>query len=352
MLGSVTPILFAGVLILSLGAIFWPREGFYWRWRHNLQRIERVLIEDALKHLYDLEYKGVTCTLQSMAGVLGIPTDRAARLMARLGALGLVLAKADGFELTNEGRSYALRMIRIHRLWERYLADETGLAETEWHARADKMEHLTSDAEAEALAAAAGHASYDPHGDPIPTRTGKLPPKKGKPLTDLQEGEVAEIIHIEDEPAAIYAQLVAQGLSLGAKIRILEKSAERIRFIASGEEAVLAPVVAANITVVAIPKTIMPEKPPLTLAALHPGEAGKVVGISRACRGQQRRRLMDLGVIPGTKISVEMRSPGGDPTAYNIRGAMIALRRDQAQLIQITRIKEPIKDDFITHESM
>ena len=63
----------------------------------------------------------------------------------------------EGFELTNEGRSYALRMIRVHRLWERYLADETGLAETEWHRRAEKLEHNMTEQEAEALAASAGH---------------------------------------------------------------------------------------------------------------------------------------------------------------------------------------------------
>ena len=39
---------------------------------------------------------------------------------------------------------------------------------------------------------------------------------------------------------------------------------------------------------------------------------------------------MDLGILPGTVIRAEMRSPGGDPTAYRIRGALIALRADPA----------------------
>jgi len=50
---------------------------------------------------------------------------------------------------------------------------------------------------------------------------------------------------------------------------------------------------------------------------------------------EQRRRLMDLGVIPGTVVAAEMASPMGDPTAYRIRGALIALRKDQAGLIVI-----------------
>jgi len=60
-----------------------------------------------------------------------------------------------------------------------------------------------------------------------------------------------------------------------------------------------------------------------------------VVRLSAACQGPQRRRLLDLGVVPGTLISAEFSSPGGDPIAYMIRGALIALRRTQAELIQV-----------------
>jgi Fe2+ transport system protein FeoA len=47
--------------------------------------------------------------------------------------------------------------------------------------------------------------------------------------------------------------------------------------------------------------------------------------------------MFDLGVLPGTKITAETRSPSGDPTAYIIRGALIALRQQQAQMIKIKR---------------
>jgi Fe2+ transport system protein FeoA len=50
--------------------------------------------------------------------------------------------------------------------------------------------------------------------------------------------------------------------------------------------------------------------------------------------------MMDLGILPGATIAAELVSPSGDPTAYRIRGAMIALRREQAQLINIQRMAE------------
>ena len=49
---------------------------------------------------------------------------------------------------------------------------------------------------------------------------------------------------------------------------------------------------------------------------------------------------MDLGILPGTVLTAEMRSPLGDPVGYRVRGALIALRKSQARDITITPIKE------------
>jgi len=57
-------------------------------------------------------------------------------------------------------------------------------------------------------------------------------------------------------------------------------------------------------------------------------------------RGPERRRLMDLGVLPGAVLVAEGTSPLGDPTAYLVRGTVIALRRAQARCIQVERPPE------------
>ena len=79
-------------------------------------------------------------------------------------------------------------------------------------------------------------------------------------------------------------------------------------------------------------------KPLVALADLRQGESGRVLGISQKCHGLERRRLLDLGVLPGTVITAEMRSPSGDPTAYRIRDAVIGLRAEQARMINIAPI--------------
>jgi len=95
-------------------------------------------------------------------------------------------------------------------------------------------------------------------------------------------------------------------------------------------------VLANNITV-----TLLPEYKTEDLAeeeflsGLRTGERAKVLGLSPACRGAERRRLLDLGFVAGTAVEVEMVSPAGDPTAYRVRGTVIALRREQSGLIRI-----------------
>ena len=75
--------------------------------------------------------------------------------------------------LTSEGKAGALRIIRVHRLWEHYLAEETGHAADSWHREAEDREHSISATEADELDELMGFPVYDPHGDPIPTDTGR-----------------------------------------------------------------------------------------------------------------------------------------------------------------------------------
>ena len=322
-------------IILFFAILFWPDKGVFSSQKRSRGNERKILIENSLKHLYNCEYEEVNCTVDSIAGHLSISSNEAAKLITELESHQLVEWQYDNLKLTAEGRSYALRIIRVHRLWERYLADETSVAEEGWHSAAEIVEHQMSPEQADLLAAQIGNPVFDPHGDPIPSTRGDLPLRKGKSLNTLQPGEFAHIIHVEDEPHAVYSQLVAEGLYRGMQVRMIENKKERIRFLANGEEVVLAPLFAKNITIAPIKGEPVVKGKFKTLSSLSVGEKGKVMGISKKCRGQQRRRLMDLGVVPGTEIEVEMKSIGGDPVAYRIRGTSIALRKNQADRIYL-----------------
>jgi DtxR family Mn-dependent transcriptional regulator len=325
------------VLLVGTVALFWPDSGLIWKLRRAFRASERVLAEDALKHLFDCEYKGRLGNLQSISGVLSVSGNRAAEVLQQLEAHELIQRVEGGYRLTADGRSYALRVVRIHRLWERHLSDETGFDPAVWHQKAELHEHTTSQEEADAMATRMGHPRYDPHGDPIPTSGGDILPPQGRPLNELPPDTLGEIVHMEDEPEAVFAQLVAEGLHPGMRVRLLEISPERIRFEAESEEHILAPVLAANLSVVALTQDEEMTGPFEKLSGLEPGESAKVVSISQFLRPQERRRMLDLGLLPGTEVKAEIRSPAGDPTGYRIRGAVIALRREQADQIQVER---------------
>ncbi len=327
-------LLVAGAIAAAVCLLFWPKAGLVPLVLRAGRSRERERIEDALKHLYDCEYVGSPGSVQSLAGALEISTSQVAGLVAQLESRGLVRTEEAGVRLTAQGRGYALRVIRIHRLWETYLADRTGYEEADWHLEADRREHTTSPRQVDSLVRTMGDPRFDPHGDPIPTAQGEVPARRGQPLSDLAAGTVVTVVHVEDEPEAIYAQLRAQNIHPNQRLTVLDRSPERIRIEIEGEEQVMAPVVAGNVWVTPIPKQQRPELVE-RLSSLPPGQSRIVIGISPACQGLQRRRLLDLGLVPGTEVTAVMRSPTGDPTGYRIRGAVIALRREQADLVQV-----------------
>lgn len=336
MIDPLLALLAFGAVAAAVAAVFWPRRGLAARITRLRKLSDRVRLEDALKHLYHCEYAGGRSTEESLAGALETSHAGAVRLLVRLEEMGFVFSDEAGVRLTDEGRGYALRIVRTHRLWERYLADRTGVAPGDWHLEADRQEHTLSPAEAEDLASRLGHPRYDPHGDPIPTASGEVPRPVGMPLTSLELGQLATIVHLEDEPPEVFDEIVAAGLSPAMQVRVLDVSNEEVRFEAEGREHRVRPIVARHITVEPLPADVPADRHE-TLADLREDETGCVVRITPACQGPQRRRLLDLGVVPGTLVTAELVSTGGDPVAYRIRGALIALRREQASWVRIRR---------------
>ena len=164
---------------LAIYFLFRPGRGWLERWRRWLRLSDRVLSEDALKHLYHCEYEQREATVQSLSGALGTPVEKVAGLVQRIEAGELVTSEGASLRLTPKGREYALRVIRAHRLWERYLAEETGLKESDWHKRAEHQEHRLSSSEADALAARMGNPPFDPARRPHSHPTGSTAPAPG-----------------------------------------------------------------------------------------------------------------------------------------------------------------------------
>lgn len=330
-------LIFFLILCVLTYFLFRPTKGWFWIFKNNLKVNEKTVIEDVLKRLFHYENSGKKATIDSLTRGLKFNDSLIIDVIKEMSINELIEQDGEILYLTTTGRDYALKIIRVHRLWEKYLAEKTGFDKLEWHDRAEDMEHKLSHEETNLLATQLGQPMYDPHGDPIPTRHGKVAEVKGVSLATLPVNTVGKITHIEDEPDVIYKQIMAENIHIGSLIRVLENNTKRIVFYSEGEEFVLAPVVASNLTVEVFEKETIIEEDMVRLSSLKEDETASILGISKECRGDARRRLLDLGFVKGTPIKIDLISPLKNPKAYLVKGTSIALRDNQASKILIKK---------------
>lgn len=321
-------------IVLLLFA-FTPRLGALAQYKGYRAAREREQVEDALKHLLDREQQGRHASPESLAGNLGLSRSRATRLIEKMEAQGLLESRGAELHLTVEGERWALHVVRAHRLWERYLADEARMPLERVHREAHHREHRLTDSQLDELEAALGYPRRDPHGDPIPGREGTLPQAEGTPLTAWPADRPARIVHLEDEPALAYEQILAAGLHLGQEVRLLERTSQRVVLSDGENEYRLAPAVASNVYVAALSERERVRPTAIRLSDLPHGRRAEIVALDPAVQGFTRRRFLDLGLTPGAAIHAELGNFFGDPRAYRVRGTLIALRKDQAERIWV-----------------
>lgn len=335
-------LILVGAMLLGFAAlVLLPRQGLLARLKAAKAAAQRERIEDILKFMLDRQQEGRFASTESLAGVLGIRPKELLKLRVVMEAQGLVRTEGSALALTPAGEQLALQIVRAHRLWERYLATEARLPLERVHQEAHRLEHRISVTQINELDAALGYPQHDPHGDPIPNRLGEFPSEqRGKPLTAWPQSIPGRVVHLEDEPPLAYAQILAEGLRLGQNLRVLEVTPERYVLTDGENEYRLAPAVAANIFMVPLPEPAGLEKGVISLVALSDGQQAEIVNIDESCQGFTRRRFLDLGLTPGAVISPELTNFFGDPRAYRVRGVLIALRRDQAGMVQVRPVQQ------------
>lgn len=326
--------LFFLVLVVVL-LLFWPEKGLFWKFAGTLVSNEKTLMEDVLKQIYHMEHEGNAGSVLSLKGSIDISEEKLVKVIAGMESKGLIRTNGTKISLRKEGSDYAVKIIRAHRLWEKYLADKTGVDKRQWHHLAELAEHKLTKEQVDDLALSLGDPRYDPHGDPIPTSNGDMQYMQHVSLPLFPVNKKGYIVHIEDEPESVYEQIIANNLQVGAQIIVIEANERRIRFTSEGEEVVLTPIVANNISVAEQSHSGVFKINTRRLTGLKLGEKSNIVGLSRECRGANRRRLLDLGFIPGTEVETCLSSPLGNPRAYLIKGASIALRKEQSDLVLI-----------------
>lgn len=325
-------------ILLALLAVvaLMPKYGIAAQVRIYRAAMVRERTENALKHLLRQATDGHSASFRSLKGELGLSDRVLLALTERLENEGFIHSDGTHLKLTAEGERVALHVVRAHRLWEVYLAEELGVPLNRVHAEAERQEHRLNRQQLDRLSASMGHPDVDPHGDPIPAAEGPIPEAPGTALTAWPLSTPARIVHLEDEPPLAFAELTAEGLRLGQHVRIIERTPARIVLSDGENEYRLSPMLAANVHVAATstqPRVALEGVMPLS--NLPSGATADIVALDPSFRGFARRRLLDLGFTPGARVRSELATFSGDPRAYRLRGTTIALRREQSDRVLV-----------------
>lgn len=133
--------------------------------------------------------------------------------------------KYQGVRLTDEGERLALQIIRRHRLWEVFLVEKLGFGWEAVHAIAEELEHVRSDELVARLDTFLNHPQFDPHGDPIPTPTGQMPPMGYRKLSEVQLEERVCLMAVLEHSTEFLQHLDHLNLTLGCAVSMREISA-------------------------------------------------------------------------------------------------------------------------------
>jgi DtxR family transcriptional regulator, Mn-dependent transcriptional regulator len=132
----------------------------------------------------------------------------------------------EGARLTDSGQQLAMKVIRRHRLLERFLAETLTMSWDEVHEEAEHMEHAASERLIDRIDAYLGYPAVDPHGDPIPRADGSLAETEGVPLARCQPGQHFQVVRVMDQDPAFLRYLSECSLDLHSQGEVLENRPE------------------------------------------------------------------------------------------------------------------------------
>ncbi|TVP97780.1 MAG: metal-dependent transcriptional regulator [Balneolaceae bacterium] len=184
-------------------------------------------VEDYLKAIYKLQGEkgeGSGVSTSQLAKKMEVANASVTNMLKRLSEMGLVNYESYyGTSLTESGKKIALEMIRHHRLLELYLKEMLGYSWDEVHEEAEKLEHHISEQFEDKIAEMLNHPTVDPHGDPIPTKDGKMPSIRSIKLSKVEEGIPLIIKRVKNQSPELLRYLEKQGLIPGVKVEVISK---------------------------------------------------------------------------------------------------------------------------------
>src|SRR5690625_5274057 len=176
--------------------------------------------QNYLKAIWNLqEWSEEPVTATVLAAKVGVRLSTASDAVKKLAGQGLLEHTPYGaVSLSTTGRSYAVAMVRRHRLIETFLVSVLGYRWDQVHDEAETLEHAVSDFMIERIDEHLDHLDRDPHGDPIPSADGTVHRPEAIPLTGLEPGRRARVERISDADPELLQFFAQHGVGVGTEL--------------------------------------------------------------------------------------------------------------------------------------
>ena len=182
--------------------------------------------ENYIKTIYQLSNGGKeVVSTNALAESLQTKAASVSDMLRKLSTKDIIhYEKYRGVSLTPAGTTYALQIIRKHRLWEVFLVSKLNFNWDEVHEVAEEMEHIKSELLIQRLDEFLDFPQFDPHGDPIPSAQGEINEVKQILISELNPEASGVVVGVKDTQPLFLQYLDKVGIFLGANIKVLDKS--------------------------------------------------------------------------------------------------------------------------------
>ncbi|HEY3332285.1 MAG TPA: metal-dependent transcriptional regulator [Capsulimonadaceae bacterium] len=178
-------------------------------------------VQNYLKAIYAVTDGEHGASQIDIATQVGVTPSGVSKMLRQMDRQGLITYEPyRPVRLTELGLKIALEIIRHHRLLEVYLIESLGYTWEQVHQEAERLEHHISEDFEDTIDRLLGHPQYDPHGDPIPTRDGHIPPVVRATLESQPDGAHLIIRRVTDEDRDLLRYLGDRGLRPGTALTL------------------------------------------------------------------------------------------------------------------------------------
>ena len=183
--------------------------------------------ENYLKELYKLSQKNIKkVNNTALAKAMNLNPATVLEMVRKLNEKGMVDVLPDkALQLTEKGRKIAVLIIRKHRLWEVFLVNKLAYKWSEVHELAEQLEHIGDDTLTNRLEEYLGFPAFDPHGDPIPDRHGKMKKHTTIVLSEAEKNKAYRVVSFADTDDSFLDYLSKLEIEPGIKMKVTAKLA-------------------------------------------------------------------------------------------------------------------------------